>query len=167
MLRPSETDPLGTELACETAFLRRVRVDPDAEGAALVGPHEQLDELLLFAEVRLDRRELTEEDLAGRSVDRDRVALAHDLVADTHLPLREIDVERRDAGDAREAQTARDDRGMTGRAAAGRQDAGRRDHPVEVVGTRFGAHEHDELFGSLELDGAIRVEHGAPGRGAG
>ena len=160
MLRPSETDPLGTELACETAFLRRVRVDPDAEGAALVGPHEQLDELLLFAEVRLDRRELTEEDLAGRSVDRDRVALAHDLVADTHQPLREIDVEGRDAGHAREAQTARDDGGVTRRPAAG-------DHPVEVVGTRFGAHEHDELFGSLELDGAIRVEHGAPGRGAG
>src|SRR5206468_863738 len=89
VLRPRETDTLGAELARETALLGRIRVDPDTEGAALVGPREQLDELLLLAEVRLDRRELAEEDLAGRSVDRDRVALAHHLVADAHEALRE------------------------------------------------------------------------------
>src|SRR6185369_6041212 len=142
-------DALGTKLARETALLGRIRVHPHAERATRVRPRQQLDQLLLFAEVGLDRGEVAEEDLAGRSVDGDRVALVHDLVADTHLTFREVDVERRDAGDAWKAQTARDDRRVTRRPTPSGEDPGGRDHPVEVVRTRLGTHEHDQLLRSL------------------
>src|SRR5439155_26567985 len=66
VLSTRETDPLRAELACEAAFTRRVRVHPDAEAAALVSPREELDELLLFAEVRGDRWQLGGKYLAAR-----------------------------------------------------------------------------------------------------
>src|SRR6059036_1608880 len=105
MLGPREAHPLRAKLARQTALLGSVGVHPHTERAPLVGPREQLDEQGLLAELRLDRWQLAKEDLARRSVDRDRVTLAHDLVADAHLPLLEIDVERRYPGHARKAET--------------------------------------------------------------
>ena len=162
VLGTRETDAFRAELACEAAFTRRVGVDPHAEAAALVGPREELDQLLLLAEVRGDRRELAGEHLAGRPVDGDRVALLDDLAVDAHLALLKIDVERGDSGDAGQAQTARDDGRVRGRTAARCQDSRRRDHSVEVVRTCLGAHEDDELLLPLQRHGAVGVKHGAP-----
>ena len=167
MLRPREADALGAELAREPALAGRIGIDPHAELAALVGPREELDELLLLAEVRGDRRQLAREHLAGRPVDGDRVALLDDLAVDAHLAFLKIDVQGGDTRDARQAEAARDHCRMRCRTAAGREDPRRRDHPVEVIRARLWAHQDDELLLSLEHDRAIRVEHGAPGRGAG
>src|SRR5437867_7341068 len=87
VLGPRETHALGAELAREATLPGRVRVDPHAKSAALVGPREQLDELLLLTEVRGDRRQLAGEDLARRSVDGDRLAFLDDLAVHAHLAL--------------------------------------------------------------------------------
>ena len=167
VLRSRETDALSAKLAGEAAFTRRVGVDPNTEAPALVGPRKQLDELLLLAEVRGDRRELSREDLAGGAVDGDRIALLDDLPADVHLALLKVDIERGDAGNARQTETARHHGGMRGRAAARREDPRRSDHPVEVVRARLRPDQNDELLLSLERHRAVSIEHGASRRGTG
>src|SRR5947208_1879463 len=78
------------------------------EPAPLVGPRQELDELTLALVVRWIRRQLAREDLAGRSVDRDRIALLDHGRADAHLALVQVDRELGAAGNARQAQAARD-----------------------------------------------------------
>ena len=97
MLGPCEADAFGAELARELALAGSVGVHPYPEAALFVGPRKQLDELLLLAKLGLDRGQLAGEHLTGGAVDRDLVALAHELAVDAHLALDEVDVEGRDA----------------------------------------------------------------------
>ena len=167
VLRAREAYTLGAQLSREPAFSRRVGIDPDPEAPALVRPREQLDQVFLFPELRLDGRQLAGEDLAGRSVDRDRIALFHYLSVDVHLAFHKIDIERGDPCDTRQAETAGHDGRVGGRTATRGKDPGGRHHSMEVIGARLGTHEHHELFLTLKHDGTIGVENGAAGRRAG
>ena len=70
------------------------------------------------------------------------------------------------AGDARLADLAGDDRGVRGRAAAGRDDALGDGHAVEVVGRGLDPDEDDLLAPADPFDGVVGVEHGTADRGA-
>ena len=92
VLGAAEADAAGAEAERHLGVLRHVGVGADAEPAHLVGPAQQLLELLvdgrlLGLELALDhldhlggaRRQRGQHDLAGRAVDRDRVAFLERL----------------------------------------------------------------------------------------
>ena len=89
------------------------------------------------------------------------------LPADAHRALFVIDAQRAGAGDAGLAHAARDDRRMRGHAAAGRENALRRVHAVNVFGAGFDAHQNDLAAGMLELLGFIGTEDDLAAGGAG
>ena len=78
-----------------------------------------------------------------------------------------VDVERRRAGDARLADLAGDDRGVRGRAAAGRDDPLGHGHAVEVVRRGLDPDEDDLLAAAHPLDRRVGVEDGLADRRAG
>ena len=87
-------------------------------------------------------------DLAGRAGDRDHVALAARSIAAarrTALRPRDRSSTRFGAADRGLAHAARDDRRVRHEPAARREDALGRDHAVQVVGRRLGAHEDHAL----------------------
>ena len=75
VLRPAQADALGAVAAGHGRLLGLVGVGPDLHAADLVGPAEDRLELGLVLEPGGDRRQRAEEDLAGRAVDADPVAL--------------------------------------------------------------------------------------------
>ena len=124
-------------------------------------------QIAFFLEVRGHRRQCPGEDLAGRAVDGDRVALLQRLPAHSHDALLEVDVELAHADHARQPQPTSDDRGVARRATARGEDACGRDHAVEVIRRGLGPDEHHELALALHLDGAIGLEHGPAHRRTG
>ncbi len=111
MLGPAEADPLGAVAPGLGRLLGLVGVRPDAHPAELVGPAEDRLELGLILEAGLDRRQRSDEDLAGRAVESHPVALldleARDVRAGDLAIF--VDVELSRAGDARLADLAGDD----------------------------------------------------------
>ena len=75
VLRPAQADALGAVAASHGCLLGLVGVGPDLHAADLVGPAEDRLELGLVLEPGGDRRQRAEEDLAGRAVEADPVAL--------------------------------------------------------------------------------------------
>ena len=80
--------------------------------------------------------DLAGEDLAGRAVDRDRVAGLEETAADRYDPVTDLDLAC--AHDGRDPELAGNDRGVRGRAARGGQDALGDGHAVDVVRARLG-----------------------------
>ena len=158
VLGAAEADAPGAEGEGHLGVARDVGVRADAELAHLVGPGQQLRELLvehrlLRLELTLDdldhlggaRRHRGQHDLAGRAVDRDGVALVDHLAGDLHRLVLGVDVERTAADHGGLAHLAADD-GRVRRHAAGRgQDALRDRHAVDVVRHRLHADEQDLL----------------------
>ena len=141
-------------------------VDGGDDGAALVDRHGAL-------EVAHDgggaHGDLAEEDLTGRAVDGEGVALAHDgAVGRGELLGLGVDLEGLGAAHAGAAHAAGHDGRVRGLAATAGEDAGRGHHAVQVVGVGLAAHEDDG--GALRGDphGGVRVEDGhADGRAGG
>ena len=79
VLGAAEADALGAVAAGLRGLLGLVGVGPDSHAADLVGPAQDLLELRLVLEAGLDGRQRADEDLAGRAVEADPVALAEGL----------------------------------------------------------------------------------------
>ena len=73
VLGAAQADALRAELAAERRVVRRVGVGAHAHRAELVGPRQ--DRVEVAGDLRLDQRDGAEHDDAGRTVDRDDVAL--------------------------------------------------------------------------------------------
>ena len=99
----------------------------------------------MAARLGRDHRDLADDDLAGRAGDRDDVAFVHRDAARDELLRGEVDLHRFRAADRGRAHAARDDRRVRHETAARREDALGRDHAVQVVGRRLGAHEDHVL----------------------
>ena len=164
VLGAAQSDALGAELARLGGVLGRVAVGANAEAAEAVSPLQD------DAEVVVDRgrnqRHRADDDAAVAAVDGDDVALAEGLAVHGRLLGVEVEHERLAAGDAGNAETAGDDRGVRGHAAASRQDALGCEHAVDVVRSRLGADQDDALAGLAELGGGVGVEDGLAAGGA-
>ena len=75
MLGAAEADALGAVGASLCGLLGLVGVGPDAHAADAVGPAQDALQVGLVLEAGLDRGQGAQEDLAGRAVDADPVAL--------------------------------------------------------------------------------------------
>src|SRR5690606_8397871 len=110
-------------------------------------------------------------DLARAAVERDLVALPERSArrrAAHREPLRlVVDDEAAAARDAALAEPARDDGGVRGHAARGREDAGRGAHAVDVLGARLASHQDDVLPLGGRAYGVVRVEDDDARRRAG
>ena len=157
VLGAAEADPLGSELARLRRVLGRVRVGAHAEPAELVRPGE--DRLEVLVDRGWDERDGSDDHAPGAAVDRDRVALVQRVLADRHLAGAHVDRERLAARHARLPHPARDDGGVRGHAAVGREDAAGLDQPVDVVRRRLPADEDHVLTGFSALLGGVGVEH--------
>ena len=146
-------------------LLGLVGVRPDPHPPDLVGPAQDLLELGLVLEPRLDRRQRADVQRAGRAVEADPVALLELGAGHVAVGLLAgvVDDEVGRAGHARLADLAGDDRGVRGRAAAGRDDALGHGHAVEVVGRGLDPDEDDLLAALDPLDRACRRRR-RPGR---
>ena len=99
--------------------------------------------------------------------DRDDVAFAHGRAARASNCLAgEVDLHRLGAADRGLAHAARDDRRVRHETAARREDALRRDHAVQVVGRRLGAHEDHVLPRLVARLGLVGGEVHLADRGA-
>ena len=181
VLGPAQADALGPEGHRVGRLVGLVGVGPDLEGPVLVGPGHDLGEGLVDRGLGRGQGLLDEdledlgglgvdlafEDLAGRAVDRDPVALLDRPALDRHGVGGVVDEEVAAAGDADPAHLPGDQGGVGGHAAAGRQDALGRVHALDVLGRGLDAGQDDLLAAlgpGLGVDG---VEDDAPGGGAG
>ena len=121
----------------------------------------------MILEAGRDGRQRSEEDLAGRAVDADPVALGEGDAVGLGRPLRIVDDQLVATGHARLADLSGDDRRVRRRAAAGGQDPLGDRHPVEVVRRGLDPDEDDALATTDPLDRRVGIEHGPPDRGAG
>ena len=158
VLGAAQADALGAEPAGPRGIRRVVGVGPHLHPAVLVGDgHQPVDggdhrAALVHRHGALEvahhrggpHGDLAEEDLAGRAVDRQRVALAHHAaVGGAELLGLGVDLEGLGAAHAGAAHAAGHDRRVRGLAATAGEDAGGRDHAVQVVGVGLAAHEDD------------------------
>src|SRR5665647_2110090 len=181
VLGAAEADALGAELDGVGALVGLVGVGAHEqppldvgplhqvvvvlEGLRVLGPQGALEEHLQhFAGARL---ELADDDLAGEAVDGEPVALLHHLVAHGDGARLVVDVERLAAHDADLAHLAGDQGGVTGHAAARREDALAHGHAADVIGARLDAHQQHLLAGGLHSVGVAGVEGHLAGGGAG
>ena len=180
VLGAAQADALGPEPAGAGGIRRVVGVGPHLHPAVLVGGgHQPVDggdhrAALVDGHGALEvahdgggaHGDLAEEDLAGRAVDGQGVALAHDgAVGGGELLGLGVDLEGLGAAHAGAAHAARDDGRVRGLATTAGEDAGRRDHAVQVVGVGLAAHEDDGGARRGDPHRGIRVEHGdADGR---
>ena len=157
MLGAAQADTLGAELAGHGRVAGRVGVGAHADCPVLVRPLHDLCERA--AQLRMDRRDLAEHDLAGGAVQTDVVAGIDGLSGYGELLPGVVDMNVAATGHAALAHTAGDDGGVTGHAAAAGENALGRVHPADILGTRLGPHEDDllaEVGGRL---GLVRRKH--------
>ena len=164
VLGAAEPDALGAELARLRGVLGRVGVRAHAQAADLVGPAEDRLEVLVDRGGTSGTLPTITRPVPPSIVSRSPSASSD--VADPHRAGADVDRERLAAGDARLAHAARDDRGVRGHAAVRGEDASCVDQPVDVVGRRLPADEHDVLARPAALLGDVGVEHDRAGRGA-
>src|SRR5262245_21358606 len=96
MLRAAEADALSTEADGALGIAWVVGVGPNPQAAYRVGPPQQRPQILLLGEVGLHGLDGALVDGAGRAVNRDLVALAHDLAGAPYLedPLLVVHADR-------------------------------------------------------------------------
>ena len=162
VLGAAQADALRAVAAGHRGLFGLVGVGPDLHPADVVGPGEDLLELRLVLEPGVDGRQGADVEGAGRAVEADPVAFLELGAGHVAVGLLAgvVDDEVARAGHARLADLAGDDRGMRGRAAAGRDDALGHGHPVEVVRRGLDADEDDLLAALDPLDRLVGVEHG-------
>ncbi len=113
-------------------------------------------------------RHLAGEDLTGKAIDADPVAVLEHLAVDRHGPLGVVDIERLAADDAHLAHLPADQSGMARRSAERGQDAVSRLHATDILGAGLAANEDNSAiripFAMLvdPLFGFIGVELNAP-----
>ena len=167
VLGARQADALGAEAARALRVHGIVGVRPDAQPAEAVGPGEQRQQRRIV-ELGHDGLDQAGEHLAGRAVDRHRVAFAQHAGADGQALALRVDVERRGPDDGRLAELPRHQRRVARAAAARRQDAARREHAVHVVGLGLRPrHDDGLLLVAAPALGGVGVEHQHAGRGAG
>ena len=108
VLRAAEADAFCAKLAGLLGVARRVGVRAHLELAELVGPHHDAAELA--DDRRVDSRNHAVVDVAGRTVDREPVALLERLAGEDELLVLLVHHDLLAAGDAALAHAARDDR---------------------------------------------------------
>ena len=184
VLGAAQADALGAEPAGAGGIRRVVGVGPHLHPAVLVGHRHQPVDGGDDRAALVDRHgalevahhrggahgDLAEEDLTGRAVDRQGVALAHHAaVGGGELLGPGVDLEGLGAADAGAPHAAGDDGRVRGLAATAGEDAGRRDHAVQVVGVGLAAHEDDGGALGGDPHRGIRVEdrHADGGAGGG
>ena len=142
--------------------LRRVGIGHDLQHRYLIRPFQQ--GIQFRGELRFDRRDLSQVDVAGAAVDGDDVTLVQYLVTDLRLAIANIDRDAFRAGHAGLAHAAGDDRGMRGLAAAAGEDALGGEKAVNVFGLGFLAHQDDLLAGTAQQFRTVGVKgHGTGG----
>ena len=159
VLGTAQANTLGAVLQGTCGVLRGVRVGPDTQPPGIVGPLEQRVKSLLVGETGGHRGQLTQEDLAGGTVDADLIQLPHDAPVD--CTLLGLDVHRQclAPGDAGFAQAPRDHGGVARSSSAGRKNASRSQHSVYVVRSRLRPDQYDALPRFTELHRPIGIEH--------
>ena len=158
VLRAAEADALGAELEGLPGVLRRVGVGAHLQHGVLPGQLHELAEVA--AQVGGLRGHLTQIDLARRAVERDPVALLDREAVHLDRAGLVVDLQLAGARDAAFAHAARHDGRVRGHAAARREDSGRVEHALQVLGRGLDAHQ-DRLLarpGQLLL-GILGEEH--------
>ena len=156
MLGAAEPDPLRAVIPGDLRIARIVGVRPHTQPAAGVGPGQQLIQVLV--DRRFDHRDRAQDDVAGRSVDRDQVAFLDFRAVDREDALFQVDLQTLGAGHAGLAHAARHHGGVAGLAAARGQYALGRDHAVHVVGIGLDPNQDHRLAFLSVLLGAVGVE---------
>ena len=145
MLGAGQADALGAKPPGAFSVARVIGVGPNTQGADLVGPAEQLDQVEIL-DVRLLGRDLAGKNFAGRAVKRSPVAFfIHDAV-DRRLALFDVHFHGGHADHSGDAKLARHQGGMAGAATAAGENALGCQHAVHVVGRRLRAHHNHGLF---------------------
>ena len=165
VLGAAQPDSFGAETDRRFRVGRRVGVRAHAKLAHLVGPADQGGKF--SGQLRLDHLDLAGQHLAGRSVDRDVVALFERLSAGRHRAPGIVDAQRACARNAGLAHAARHDGSVRGHAAARGEDALGRVHAVDVFGRCLDAHQDDLPAVGFELRRLVRRKNDLAGCGAG
>ena len=160
VLGPAEADPLRPELARFRCVLRRVGVRAHRQAPVLVAPAEHGLEVVVH--LRGNEPDLAHDHRPGAAVDREHLAFGQCLTSEHDRARIEIDRERLAAGDTRLAHPARHDGRVRRHPAVRRQDAGRLDQAVDVVGRRLPADEDHALAPLAPLLGRVGVEDDLP-----
>jgi hypothetical protein len=164
VLGAAEPDALGAELERDARVVGRIRIGAHAQHPHLIGPAHEGGELA--RQCGLDHRHAAEQNLTGRAVDGDDIALLQQLPGNRHRAGRVIDPQRAGARYAWLAHAARDHRRMGGHAAPGGEDALRRMHAVDVLGRGLDADQDHVAALRLEGFGILGGEHDLARRGA-
>ena len=139
VLRAAEADTLGAELECLLGVLRRIGIGADLQHGILAGQLHELTEVA--AQVGGLRGHLTQVHLAGRTVERDPVALLDGESVHLDRAGLVVDLELTGARYAALAHAAGNDRSVRGHTAACGEDAGRVEHALQVLGRGLDAHQ--------------------------
>ena len=164
MLRAAQADALGAEVPRGAGVDRRFRVRADPETPLFVRPTHQGCEVA--RQFRLDGRHLAVDDLARGAIDGDPVAGRERATADAHLCAVVIDVDLAGAGNTGPPHAAGHHGCVAGHAAAGRQDAARGVHAVNVFRAGLDPHQDHVLALARHVFRQVRVEDNPPRRGA-
>ena len=138
VLGAAEADALGAEPRGHLRVVREVGVGAHLQCAGSRRPSRGSCRTDRWAS-GCDQRHRADHHLAGRAVDRDHVALVARWHRSRERAGVDVDLELVRAAHRGRAHAAGDDRRVAHQAAARREDALGRDHPVEVVGRRLRA----------------------------
>ena len=156
VLGAAEPDALGAEAARHLGVARIVGIGPDAQAPLAVGPGEELVQVLVDG--RLDHRDRAQDDLAGRAVDGDQVALSHGLAVDREQAPGQVDFDHLRPRHTGLAHPAGYHGRVAGLAAARGQHAPGHDQAVDVVGVGLDPDQDDGLALFTQRLGAVGVE---------
>jgi len=167
VLGAAQPDSLRAKGPGASRVARIVRVGVYPEGAGLVCPRQQLGQLLVGRNIRLKGGNLSHKDLAGGAIDGDHVTFLYDQVTPGKAPVLRVDADLLASNDAGHIVAARNHRRMRCRTAMLREHALGHEHTAHIVRGGLGPHEDYGLAVFRMFHGAIRIEHGDTGRGAG
>src|SRR2546421_737036 len=134
VFRPVEPDSLSAKFASTHGVPRVFGVGPHLEAPHIVRPGQQILEVDLAVEIRLNRPNRSREDLSRAAVDGEAVATADHLVADAEFGCVVVDLNVLAAGDTGDPETSRDHRSVARRAPPGRQAPFGMQDPLDIVG---------------------------------
>ena len=158
VLGTTQADALSTQLTSLSCVGGVVGVGLDAEMTDFVGPGEDL--LEVGVDLRRDERQARSEDLTGRTVEGDHVALVDDGVTDRQGGGLGIDLDAASTSDTGLAHATGDHGCVGGHATVGSQDALAHDDAVDVIRGGLEADEDDLLALGATLSSDVGVEDG-------
>ena len=165
VLRAAQADALRTERERLLGILRRIGVGAHFQHRIFTGQLHQLAEVA--AQVGVARGDLAEVDLAGRTVERNPVALLDRIAVDLDRACLVVDLQLAGTRHAALAHTARNDRRVRRHTAACGEDARSVEHPLQIFGRSLDTHQHRLLTRlGQHLFGIVGEEDHRPRRGA-